>query len=260
MDRLANKVALITGGGSGIGRATALIFAKEGAKVVVTDVDVAGGNETEKQIRDAGGQCIFIEADASSASDAEKMVNTAVSEFGRLDILFNNAGISSFVKMADMEIDEWDRVMAINLKGVFLGSKFAIPVMVEQGGGVIINTASTAAISPNPYTSVYAAAKAGVVQLTKSMALEYGGENIRANCICPGFIKTSMTAPIIPDNAESEKLYSKHWPLGKPGKPEDIAYAALYLASDEASFVTGTSLLVDGGWMNSTPLPEPDEG
>jgi len=171
------------------------------------------------------------------------MVKMAVETYGRIDILFNNAGIAgSPVRLAELSVEDWDRVIDINLKGVFLGSKYTIPVMLEQGKGVIINNASSSGITPIPRVSVYAAAKAGVIQLTKAMAIEYGGDNIRVNCICPGFIDTPMTSIIIPPDSESRD-YSHLWPLTKPGNPEDIAKAALYLASDDSSFVTGTSLV-----------------
>jgi NAD(P)-dependent dehydrogenase (short-subunit alcohol dehydrogenase family) len=255
--RFKNKVVLITGGGSGIGHATALAFAKEGAKVVVADVVDSRGKETVKMINDTGREAVFIKTDVSKPTDVENMVKTAVETYGRIDILFNNAGIAgSPVRLAELSVEDWDRVIDINLKGVFLGSKYTIPVMLEQGKGVIINNASSSGITPIPRVSVYAAAKAGVIQLTKAMAIEYGGDNIRVNCICPGFIDTPMTSIIIPPDSESRD-YSHLWPLTKPGNPEDIAKAALYLASDDSSFVTGTSLVVDGGWLAGTRLPLP---
>ena len=255
--RFKNKVVLITGGGSGIGHATALTFAKEGAKVVVADVVDSRGKETVKMINDTGREAVFIKTDVSKPTDVENMVKMAVETYGRIDILFNNAGIAgSPVRLAELSVEDWDRVIDINLKGVFLGSKYTIPVMLEQGKGVIINNASSSGITPIPRVSVYAAAKAGVIQLTKAMAIEYGGENIRVNCICPGFIETPMTSIIIPPDSESRD-YSHLWPLTKPGNPEDIAKAALYLASDDSSFVTGTSLVVDGGWLAGTRLPLP---
>ncbi len=255
--RFNNKVVLITGGGSGIGHATALTFAKEGAKVVVADVVDSRGKETVKMINDTGREAVFIKTDVSKPTDVENMVKMAVETYGRIDILFNNAGIAgSPVRLAELSVEDWDRVIDINLKGVFLGSKYTIPVMLEQGKGVIINNASSSGITPIPRVSVYAAAKAGVIQLTKAMAIEYGGDNIRVNCICPGFIDTPMTSIIIPPDSESRD-YSHLWPLTKPGNPEDIAKAALYLASDDSSFVTGTSLVVDGGWLAGTSLPLP---
>lgn len=253
--RFKSKVALITGGGSGIGHTTALAFAKEGAKVVVADLADSGGKETAKMINDTGLEAVFIKADVSNPTDVENMVNTATKTYGRIDILFNNAGIAGYpIRLAELSVENWDRVIDINLKGVFLGSKYTIPVMLEQGKGVIINNASSSGITPTPLVSVYAAAKAGVIQLTKAMAIEYGSESIRVNCICPGFIETPMTSVIIPPDLESRD-YSHLWPLTKPGSPEDIAKAALYLASDDASFVTGTVLVVDGGWLAGTSLP-----
>jgi NAD(P)-dependent dehydrogenase (short-subunit alcohol dehydrogenase family) len=255
--RFNNKVALITGGGSGIGHATALAFAKEGAKVVVADLVDSRGKETVKMIKDKNREAVFIKTDVSKPTDVENMVKMAVETYGRIDILFNNAGIAGYpVRLAELSVEDWDRVIDINLKGVFLGSKYTIPVMLEQGKGVIINNASSSGITPIPRVSVYAAAKAGVIQLTKAMAIEYGGDNIRVNCICPGFIDTPMTSIIIPPDSESRD-YSHLWPLTKPGNPEDIAKAALYLASDDSSFVTGTSLVVDGGWLAGTRLPLP---
>jgi len=255
--RFKNKVVLITGGGSGIGHATALAFAKEGAKVVVADVVDSRGKEIVKMINDTGREAVFIKTDFSKPTDVENMVKMAVETYGRIDVLFNNAGIAgSPVRLAELSVEDWDRVIDINLKGVFLGSKYTIPVMLEQGKGVIINNASSSGITPIPRVSVYAAAKAGVIQLTKAMAIEYGGDNIRVNCICPGFIDTPMTSIIIPPDSESRD-YSHLWPLTKPGNPEDIAKAALYLASDDSSFVTGTSLVVDGGWLAGTRLPLP---
>jgi len=257
--RFKNKVVLITGGGSGIGHATALAFTKEGAKVVVADVVDNRGKETVKIINDKNREAVFIKADISKPTDVENMVMTTVETYGRIDILFNNAGIAgSPVRLAELSVEDWDRVIDINLKGVFLVSKYTIPVMLEQGKGVIINNASASGITPTPRVSVYAAAKAGVIQLTKAMAIEYGGDNIRINCICPGFIETPMTSIIIPPDLESRD-YSHLWPLTKPGNPEDIAKAALYLASDDSSFVTGTVLVVDGGWLAGTRLPLPRE-
>ena len=255
--RFNNKVILITGGSSGIGHAAALAFAKEGAKVVVADIVDNRGKETVKKLNDTGREAVFIKTDVSKPTDVENMVNTTVETYGRIDILFNNAGIAgSPVRLAELSVEDWNRVIDINLKGVFLGSKYTIPVMLEQGKGVIINNASSSGITPIPRVSVYAAAKAGVIQLTKAMAIEYGGENIRVNCICPGFIETPMTSIIIPPDSESRD-YSHLWPLTKPGNPEDIAKAALYLASDDSSFVTGASLVVDGGWLAGTSLPLP---
>jgi len=252
--KLKDKIALITGGGSGIGRSTALLFAREGAKVVIADITTDAGQETVKRIVDAGGEAVFVETDMANPDDIENMVKATVDKYEGLDVLFNGAGIPMFAKAADVDVEEFDRVININLRGVFLGCKHAIPVMQQRGGGTIVSIASTAGITPNQYVSVYAAAKAGVMQLTKSIAIEYGADNIRINCICPGFIETPMTSLIIPEDTAARD-YSHLWPLPSIGRPEDIAQAALYLACDDSSFVTGTALVVDGGWMVGTQMP-----
>ncbi len=257
--KLQDKVALITGGSSGIGRATALLFGQEDAKVVVADAAADGGQETVKMITDADGEAVFVETDMASPDDIENMVKATVDQYGGVDVLFNGAGVSMFAKAVDVDVEEFNRVININLRGVFLGCKYAIPVMQERGGGAIVNVASSSAITPTPFISVYAAAKAGVTQLTKVLAIEYGGDNIRVNSICPGFIETAMTSPIIPED-RSARDYSHLWPIPRVGNPEDIAQAALYLASDDSSFVTGTALAVDGGWLIGTSLPFPKGG
>jgi NAD(P)-dependent dehydrogenase (short-subunit alcohol dehydrogenase family) len=248
MGKLDGKVALITGAGSGIGRASALLFAKEGAKVAVVDYVPEGGRETVKMIKKAGGEAIFIEADVSKAADAERMVKTTVDTYGRIDILFNNAGIMGpLARTAKTTEEQWDLVVNINLKGVFLGSKYAIPVMLNQGGGVIVNTGSTAGIGALPRLPAYSASKAGVIQLSKAMAMEYGGRNIRVNCICPGGIQTPIAAA---SGLTGEQTVLPGQPIRRVGQPEDIAHAVLYLASDDASYVTGATLIVDGGYTS----------
>jgi NAD(P)-dependent dehydrogenase (short-subunit alcohol dehydrogenase family) len=256
MGKLEGKVALITGAGSGIGRATALLFAKEGAKVSVVDYVPAGGKETAKMVREAGGEAIFIEADVSKAADVEKMIKTTLDKYRRIDILYNNAGVmGAYAFTADTPEKKWDTILNINLKGVFLGSKHVIPVMLNQGGGVIINTASTAGIVGLPGLPAYCASKAGVIQLTKTMALEYADQNIRVNCICPGGIMTAMTQPPGPD--EPLPPFRQSQPMRRFGQPEEIARAALYLASDDSSYVTGAALVVDGGWATGMPKTRP---
>ena len=252
MGKLDGKVALITGAGAGIGRATALLFAREGAKVAVADYDPAGGQDTVKMIKEAGGEAIFVEADVSNAADAERMVKTVVDTYGRLDILHNNAGIQGrFTPTAELKEQYWDRVINTNLKGVFLGSKYAIPIMLKQGGGVIVNTASTAGIVGLPQLAAYCASKGGVIQLTKAMALEYAAQNIRINCICPGGTLTRGMEQWIPTDPEARKAFMKGLPGGRPIQPEEIARSVLYLACDDSSSAIGSVLVVDRGWTAS---------
>jgi NAD(P)-dependent dehydrogenase (short-subunit alcohol dehydrogenase family) len=247
MGKLGGKVALITGAGSGIGRASALLFAREGARVVVVDYASAGGQETVRMIEEAGGDAIFIEADVSKAADVERMVKTTVETYGRIDILYNNAGIAGRpARTTKAAEDEWNSIISTNLRGVFLGSKYAIPVMVTHGGGVVINTASAAGLFGSPGRPAYGASKAGVIQLTKTMALEYGKQNVRVNCICAGAVQTPMSAPDLADDA-ARQAFIQNVPLGRIGLPEEIAKAALYLASDDSSYTTGAALVVDGG-------------
>ena len=248
--RLANKVALVTGAGSGIGRASALLFSREGAKVAVGDIDEAGGVETVDSIRRAGGTAVFIRADVSKAADVERMIKATVDQFGKLDVLFNNAGIgTSFVPVEQLDEALWDQVLAINVKSVFLGCKYAAPVMKAQGGGAIVNTASMAGVRPSPGLAAYNASKGAVIVLTKTMAIELAPHKIRVNCINPCLTDTAfITKNIEPSQREAvKKGFVSDIPLGRLGEPEDMALAALYLASDDARLVTGVSLNVDGG-------------
>ena len=240
--RLAGKVAVVTGAGSGMGRATAALFAQEGASVIAADVS---GNE-EDSARDAGGQCIPFHVDVSESGEVRAMLDFAVEKFGRLDVLFNNAGIQGAVgKTADYEEDEWDRVIAINLKGVFLGMKYAIPLMKRTGGGSIINTSSMAALVAFPTLPAYSASKGGVSMLTKLTAAEYAAEGIRVNAILPGAIDTGMTQAMPPDFINGAIAATL---MGRIGTPGEIATLALFLASDESSFITGALIPVDGGY------------
>ena len=252
--RLENKVALITGGGSGIGRATAALFAEEGARVVVTDLNESAAGETAAQIAAGGGEATEVAGDVTASEDAERMVQTAVETYGRLDILVNSAGVSARNALGPDASPEavWDRVIEINLKGTYLVSWHAVAEMVRSGGGSIINLASIMGLVGypdgmgggfNPYPS----SKGGVVQLTKNLAISYAKDNIRVNCICPGYVETSLTEPLTGDPATFKNLKGRH-PMGRLARPEEIAFAALFLASDESSFVTGTPLVVDGGY------------
>jgi 3-oxoacyl-[acyl-carrier protein] reductase len=248
--RLPNRVALITGAASGIGRASALRFAKEGAKVTVADIDETGGRQTVESIAQQGGTGIFVKADVTNAEDVERMIRTTVEQFGKLDILFNNAGIgTSFTPLEEVDEVLYDRVMAVNVKSIFLGCKCAAPVMKAQGGGVIINTASISGVRPRPGLTIYAASKGAVIVFTKAIAIELAPFKIRVNCINPVVTDTAfITKTIAPDQmGAAKKGMLSTIPLGRMGEPEDMAAAALYLASDDASLVTGVSLDVDGG-------------
>ena len=243
--RLANKVAIITGAGSGIGRASAYLFAKEGAKIVVADIDDAGGEQTVATIKADGGEAIFVHTDVSVAPEVKHLVAVAKDKFSKIDILFNNAGIR-IEPTAVETIDEslWDRIYAINVKSIFLGAKYAVPEMKKAGSGVIINTASIGGIRPRIHNTAYASSKGAAIMLTKTLALELAPYNIRVNCVNPVFTETPMTETI---SEEHKKASISTIPLGRAARPEDIAHAALYLASDESSMLTGTSLNVDGG-------------
>ncbi len=248
---LDGKTALVTGGGSGIGRSASLAYAREGARVVVADVNVEGGEETVQRIKEAGGEAILVHADVSKPEDTQAMVAQAVEAFGSLDCAFNNAGISGGQDRhltADYLEEDWDRVISINLKGVWLCMKAEIPKMVEQGGGAIVNTASIMGLIASPGSVAYMAAKHGVVGLTKAAALEYASAGVRVNAVCPGYINTPLVRPLF-DTHEGfeERVVSRH-PLGRLGEPSEIAEAVVWLSSDSASFVTGHSMPVDGGY------------
>jgi NAD(P)-dependent dehydrogenase (short-subunit alcohol dehydrogenase family) len=250
--RLAGKVALITGAASGIGRATALLFAREAAAVSVVDWDERGGQSVVQAIVDAGGRAIFLRCDVSQAADCQRAVQRTADELGGLDILFNNAGIIRRASVVETTEAQWDRVMAVNVKSVFLMSKYAIPWMVQAGGGVIVNTASGWGLVGGRNAVSYCASKGAVVNMTRAMALDHAEQNIRVNCICPGDTDTPMLreeARQIGEPEESFLAEAAQRPLQRIGRPEDIAQAALYLASDASSFVTGTALVVDGGGL-----------
>lgn len=250
--KLANKIALITGAGSGMGRVASLLFAKEGAKIAAIDIDEKGAHETVRLIEANGGKAIAVKADVSKSADVEAMVAATVEKLGVPNILYNNAGIEGkaepIVQLAD---EDFDRVIAINLRGVWLGMKYAIPHMIKNGGGAIVNTASIAGLIGLRNSSAYCAAKAGVIALTRVAALEYGRYNIRVNAICPGAIDTPMVSRIQGGGTMPERAINRISTLGRIGKPEEIAKMALFLASDDASFATGAPFIVDGGWTVS---------
>ncbi len=249
---LDSKTALVTGGGSGIGRAASLAYAKDGARVVVADVNVEGGEETVQMIKEAGGEAILVHADVSNPEDTQAMVDQAVAAFGSLDCAFNNAGIGGGrdrLLTADYLEEDWDRVISINLKGVWLCMKAEIPQMLKQGSGAIVNTASIAGLVGLSGTVAYVAAKHGVTGLTKAAAMEYAKSGIRVNAVCPGYIETPLVQGIF-DRVEGyrERVAARH-PMDRLGEPEEIAQAVVWLSSDAASFVTGHNMPVDGGYM-----------
>ena len=248
--RLANKVALITGGTSGIGEATARLFSQEGARVAITGRSAERGQKVVQAIEQAGGNAIFMDCDVRSAEQCRRAVEQTISAFGRLDVLFNNAGVYYPHTALDCSEEEWDLQIDINLKGTFLMSKYALPPMIAQGGGVIINNSSGWGLVGGDAAVAYCASKGGVVLLTKAMAIDHGRQGIRVNCICPGDVDT----PMLPDDARRRGLNWEDYlagaanrPMGRIGTAEEIAKAALFLASDDSSFMTGASLVVDGG-------------
>lgn len=247
---LDGKVALITGGSTGIGRATAQIFAREGAKVAVADVNVEGAEETVRLIQDAGGEAICIHTDVSQAADTEAMVKTVVETYGRLDCAFNNAGIEGEMQPTqDYAEATWERVIGINLKGVWLSMKAEIQHMLGHGGGAIVNTASVAGLVAVPAMSAYVAAKHGVVGLTKTAALEYAKVGIRVNAVCPGGVDTPMVQRVFGSNRELAEAAVAAEPVGRLAQPAEIGEAVAWLCSDAASFVTGHPMAVDGGMV-----------
>lgn len=245
--RLENKVALISGGARGMGAEEAKLFAREGAKVVIGDVLEQEGRQTESEVNENGGDCLFVRLDVTDAANWDQCVAAAVARFGRLDILVNNAGIFRLNNVADTPGSEWDLVMDINAKGVFLGTKAAIPEMLRQGGGSIVNISSVAGMVGGN-SSAYSASKGAVRLLTKSTAVQYAKQGIRANSVHPALIESPMTIPhFFETEADRHQAAVRH-PLGRFGCPEDVAYGVLFLASDESSFMTGSELVIDGGF------------
>ncbi len=250
-DRVRDKVAIITGAARGIGKAAAIIFAREGAKVVIADLDDQGALDVVNQIKAEGNEAMFVRTNLTSAADVEALVAKTVETYGKLDILYNNAGINLFAQLVDTKEEDWDKVMQVNVKSVYLTCKFAIPRMKEQGYGVILNTASAAAIVGLRNLAAYTASKGAVLQLTRNIALDYAKYGIRANTICPGVTATEMTEKVImddPDPVAARARFDRVIPRGTMAVPSEIAMAALFLVSDESSYIVGAAIPVDGGY------------
>ncbi len=247
---MSGKVALVTGAGSGIGRATAYRFAREGARVVVADIVVEGGQATADKICRDGGEAVFVKADVSKSGEVAELVHTAVARFGRLDFAHNNAGIEGAqFPTADYPEDAFDKVISINLKGVWLCMKYEIPVMLKQGKGAIVNTSSVAGLAGFAGLTAYTASKHAVAGMTKVAALEYAKQGLRINAVCPGVIRTPMIDRFLGGSKEAEAAFTALEPVGRFGEPEEIAEAVVWLCSDAASFVTGLPMPVDGAFI-----------
>ncbi len=248
--RLKGKVVIITGAGSGMGRTASLLFAEHGARIVVNDVAREAGEETVRQVRARDGDAVFVHGSVAEEGDTRRLAASAVQAFGRVDVLYNNAGIflEEDTSVVDTPPEVWDRVQAVNLKGMYLTSKYAVPEMIKGGGGSIINIASfVALVGCTVPQDAYTASKGGVIALTKSLAVQYGRDNIRANAICPGPIETPLLTSWLLNNPEARQVRLNRIPLGRFGRPEDVVYLAMYLASDESAWTTGAVLVVDGG-------------
>ncbi len=251
---LKDKIAIVTGAASGIGKATAITFAREGAKVMCADVNGEGAEAVARTIADTGGEAASIRTDVIEEGDVKEMISSTVTSWGRLDVLYNNAGIGTGNPVTQVSIEEWDRIIDINLRGVFLGTKYAVLEMLKTGGGAIVNTASDAGLMGTPMLSAYCASKGGVVLFTKATAMEWARMGIRVNCVCPGVIRTPILDPMLAmakaAGASEDAVWArmgKAHPIGRVGNPEEVAEAVTWLASDRASFVTGVALPVDGG-------------
>ena len=248
--RLKDKVAIVTGAASGIGEATAILFAQEGAKVIVADINEEKGRGVVDRIKEEGNKGIFVQTDVSNEVQVKQMVATVVKTYGTVDVLFNNAGVSVTKEIHETTEDEWNLILGVDLKGVFLCSKHVVPVMMEHGGGSILSTSSAVSITAEPGLAAYCAAKGGINALTRAMALDYGRYKIRVNALCPGYVDTPLGDDYfntLPDPELARRKAGALHALGRMAKPAEIAYAALFLACDESSFVTGECLVVDGG-------------
>ena len=249
--KLNQRAAVITGAGSGIGRAMALLFAREGARVLAADVNGAAAEQTARAIVDAGGMGAGMAVDVVVPEQVRDMIERAHELYGRVDILCNNAGVGSTTDVVECEPDEWDRVMTVNVKSVYLGCKYAIPGMLARGGGVIVNTASVAGMVGIVKRASYSASKGAVIALTRQVAIEYVERGIRVNCLCPGTVDSPWVGRLLSqadDPSAARAALVARQPIGRLGTPEEVAAAALYLASDDAAFITGTGLVLDGGW------------
>jgi NAD(P)-dependent dehydrogenase (short-subunit alcohol dehydrogenase family) len=248
--RLQDKVAVITGAGGGMGRTAAVMFAAEGARIVVAEFSEAAGRETVRLVEEAGGQASFVKTDVSAEADARGMVEHAVASFGRVDVLYNNAGIMPEAdhSVVDTSVEAWDQVMAVNVRGVFLGCKYAIPVMLEQGSGSVINISSFVALMgcSNPQDA-YTASKGAVLALTRSLAVQFGPKGVRSNAICPGPVETPLLMDWLVKDEAAKRIRLARNPTGRFGKPEEIVHMAMYLASDESRWTNGAAMVVDGG-------------
>jgi meso-butanediol dehydrogenase/(S,S)-butanediol dehydrogenase/diacetyl reductase len=248
--KLSGKACIVTGGASGIGRATAVAFAREGARVTVADFNAAGGEETAETIRTAGGEAIFVKSDVAEEADCRQVVGATVEAFGRVDVLFNNAGINPMEgSVVDMSVADWRRVLAVNVDSIFFCSRFAIPEMRRTGGGRIINTASPASFKGWPGNAAYITSKGAVLSLTRAMAMDLAKDNIRVNALVPGLIMTGIGRDFLAAQADPAAVAASN-PMGRPGEPEEVAPLVVYLASDECTFSTGASFFADGGELS----------
>ncbi|HYP20415.1 MAG TPA: SDR family oxidoreductase [Chloroflexia bacterium] len=248
--KLKDRVAVITGAGSGIGQAMALLFAREGARILAADINAEAAQATADAVVAEGGTCRSFAVDVVQPEQVRAMIEQAVSAYGRIDILCNNAGIGSTTSVVECEPEDWDRVMAVNVKSVYLGCKYAVPHMLAQGSGVIVNTASVAGMVGLVKRASYSASKGAVIALTRQVAIEYVEQGIRVNCLCPGTVDSPWVGRLLDqadDPAAARQALVARQPIGRLGNPEEIAAAALYLASDDAAFITGTGLVIDGG-------------